>query len=193
MIPPALISTDTLATHLNDPSWAVVDCRFDLTQPARGRAAYLDAHIPGAVYAHLDEDLAATHQPGRTGRHPLPSPDIFAITLSRWGIGPDTQVVVYDDASGVYAGRLWWMLRWMGHDAVSLLDGDWRAWQREGRAVRSGAETRPAATFVPHLRRHLVADAAEIAARLGDPTLRLLDARTLERFQGLNETIDPIA
>lgn len=188
-----LVSTDTLAAHLDDPAWAIVDCRFDLAQPARGRAAYLDAHIPGAVYAHLDEDLAAPHIPGRTGRHPLPAPDALAATFSRWGIGPGVQVVAYDDAGGMYAGRLWWLLRWLGHNAVALLDGDWRAWQREGRPTRAGVEQRSPRSFVPALQPKMVADADAIKQRLGDPHLRLLDARAYERYLGQNETIDPVA
>jgi len=188
-----LISTEELAAHLDDPTWAIVDCRFDLTQPQRGRQAYLEAHIPGAVYAHLDEDLAAPQLPGKTGRHPLPPPERLAATLSTWGIAPGIQVVVYDDFSSVYAGRLWWMLRWLGHNAVSVLDGDWRKWQREGRPVRSGPEQRSPRTFVPTPRPEMVADAAELQTRLHDPSLRLLDARTFERYQGQNETLDPIA
>lgn len=187
-----LVSTDTLAAHLADPEWAVVDCRFNLRETESGRAAYLEAHIPGALYAHLDEHLSTPHIPGITGRHPLPEVDAMVATLSEWGIGPGVQVVVYDDAAGFYAGRLWWILRWLGHDAVALLDGDWRAWVAEGRPVRSGAETRPPRSFVPRLRPELAADAGEIAQRLDDPALRLLDARTFERYQGLNETLDPV-
>lgn len=189
----SLIATDVVAAHLDDPTWAIVDCRFALTQPELGRAAYLQAHIPGAIYAHLDEDLAAAHLPGQTGRHPLPAPDHFAQTLAAWGIGDDVQVVVYDDAGGAFAARLWWMLRWMGHTQVALLDGDWRAWVHEGRPVRAGAEARTPRTFNGAANHALVADATEIRRRLHDPSLRLLDARSLERYLGQNEPIDPIA
>lgn len=188
-----LISTDVLAAHLGEPEWAVVDCRFSLADPALGRLRYLESHIAGAVYADLNQDLSAPVQPGRTGRHPLPDVQTFAATLGRLGIGPGVQVVVYDDAGGGMAARLWWMLRWVGHDAVAVLDGDWRAWQREGRPTSQGEETRPPRNFTAHLREGWVATAEEVAARLGEPGLTLLDARAADRFRGENETLDPKA
>ncbi len=188
-----LITTDILAAHLDDPNWAVVDCRFALLDPAKGRTDYLAAHIPGAIYAHLDEDLSSPRIPGQTGRHPLPTPETFAATLARWGIDDSVQVVVYDDAGAMVAGRLWWMLRWLGHNAVAVLDGDWRAWLAEGRPTRSGVETRTPRNFVAALQPGLTIDTDEVAARLHDPTLRLFDARSAERFRGENETIDPRA
>jgi thiosulfate/3-mercaptopyruvate sulfurtransferase len=187
-----LISTAELAEHLADPDWAVVDVRFSLSDHAVGERSYLAAHIPGAVYAHLDRDLASPQIAGKTGRHPLPPVAAIIQTLSQWGIGRHTQVVAYDDNSGVYAGRLWWMLRWLGHDAAAVLNGDWRQWQREGRPVRAGVETRPPHSFVAHVRPELVVTAEEIEARLGDPTLHLYDARGADRFRGENETIDPV-
>jgi thiosulfate/3-mercaptopyruvate sulfurtransferase len=187
-----LISTADLAAHLDNPDWAIVDVRYSLTDHRYGERQYLDGHIPGAVYADLGRDLSSPQIPGRTGRHPLPAVDEFAAALSRWGIGAGTQVVVYDDNSGVYAGRLWWMLRWLGHDAVAVLDGDWRAWQREGRPSRTGMETHMPRTFVARVRPELVVTAEEIEARLGDPSLRLYDARGADRFRGENETLDPV-
>lgn len=188
-----LVSTAELAAHLEDPTWIVVDCRFTLSDPALGRLRYLEAHIAGAVYADLNQDLSAAVVPGKTGRHPLPEPQTFAAAAGRLGIGPGMQVVAYDDAGGGMAARLWWMLRWLGHDAVAVLDGDWRAWQREGRATAQGEQTRMPQRFEPHLREGWVVEAAEIAARLGDARLRLLDARGADRFRGENETIDPVA
>ncbi len=187
-----LISTAELAEHLADPDWAIVDVRSSLTDHAIGERNYLAAHIPGAVYAHLERDLSSPQIVGKTGRHPLPQVETISQTLSQWGIDSHTQVVAYDDNSGVYAGRLWWMLRWLGHDAAAVLDGDWRQWQREGRPTWAGVETRPARSFVAHVRPELVVTAAEIEARLGDPALRLYDARGADRFRGENETIDPV-
>ena len=187
-----LISTAELAEHLADPDWAVIDVRFSLTDHAVGERNYLAAHIPGAVYAHLERDLSSPQIAGKTGRHPLPPVAAITQTLSQWGIDSRTQVVVYDDNSGVYAGRLWWMLRWLGHDAVALLDGDWRLWQAEGRPTRSGAEQRDARTFTPRVRPHLLATSDEIAGRLGAPDLHLFDARAADRYRGENETIDPV-
>jgi thiosulfate/3-mercaptopyruvate sulfurtransferase len=187
-----LISTAELAEHLADPDWAIIDVRSSLTDHAIGERSYLAAHIPGAVYAHLERDLSSPQIVGKTGRHPLPQVETISQTLSQWGIDGRTQVVAYDDNSGVYAGRLWWMLRWLGHDAVAVLDGDWRQWQREGRPTRAGGETRPLRSFTAHVRPELVVTAAEIEARLGDPALRLYDARGADRFRGENETIDPV-
>lgn len=188
-----LIDTETLARHLDDPNWAVLDCRFLLTDPATGRLRYLQSHIPGAVYADLDHDLSARVIPGQTGRHPLPEAQVFAATVSRWGIDESVQVVAYDDAGGMFASRVWWMLRWLGHDRVAVLDGDWRAWQREGRPVAADNQERAPRTFTPHVRSQLLISAQEIMDQLGSPTLRLLDARARDRFRGENETLDPKA
>jgi thiosulfate/3-mercaptopyruvate sulfurtransferase len=187
-----LISTAELAEHLADPDWVVVDCRFALGDPAAGRLRYLESHIPGAVYADLNQDLSSPALPGRTGRHPLPEPQVFAATLGRLGIGPGVQVVAYDGSSGSMAGRLWWMLRWLGHDTVAVLDGDWRAWQREGRSTHQGEEIRPPQRFTLQTREQWVVAIQEVQARLEDPTLLLLDARGADRFRGENEVIDPI-
>ncbi len=128
--PPALISAAELAGKLAAPDLVVVDCRFNLADPAWGEKVYLEAHIPSAVYAHLDRDLSAPVVPGQTGRHPLPSPDTLARTFAAWGIGPGVEVVAYDAAGGALAAaRLWWLLRWVGHDDVRVLDGGWQAWQ----------------------------------------------------------------
>lgn len=188
-----LVTTATLTAHLDDPNWAVIDCRFALLDTEKGRSDYLAAHIPGAIYAHLDEDLSSPRVPGKTGRHPLPTPETFAATLARWGIDDGVQVVVYDDAGAMVAGRVWWMLRWLGHDAVAVLDGDWRAWLAEGRPTRAGLENRTPRRFVAALQPGMIADTAEIAARLHDPALYLFDARSAERYRGENETIDPHA
>lgn len=188
-----LISAAEVAAHLDDPDWVIVDCRFTLADTEKGRRDYLAAHIPGAQYAHLDEDLSSAIIPGKTGRHPLPAIDDFAATLSAWGIDARTQVVAYDDASAFIAGRLWWMLRWLGHDAVALLDGDWRLWQAEGRPMRSGAEPRTPRIFVPQPRPHLLATTDEIAANLGAPGLKLFDVRTAERYRGDQGVTDPVA
>lgn len=188
-----LISSAEVAAHLDDPTWAIVDCRFALTAPDKGRRDYLAGHIPGAVYAHLDEDLSGSILPGVTGRHPLPSIAACAARFSAWGIDAQTQVVVYDDLSGMVAGRLWWMLRWLGHDAVALLDGDWRLWQAEQRGVRTGAEARTPRCFTPHPRPHLLVTVDELLHRRADATPRIFDVRAAERYRGENETLDPVA
>jgi thiosulfate/3-mercaptopyruvate sulfurtransferase len=188
-----LISTDDLATHLADPTWAIVDCRFKLDDKAAGRQGYLAGHIPGAVYAHLDEDLSGPIIPGQTGRHPLPAIERFAATLSRWGIDGQTQVVAYDDSSGVFAGRLWWMLRWLGHDAVAVLDGDFRTWQREGRPVAAGEEQRSPRTFEPHPRPEMQVSVDEVLANLESGRYKLFDVRDEARYRGEVAGLDPVA
>src|SRR5690606_20249832 len=131
MIFSTLVSADTLARHLDDPDWVIIDCRHDLAQPDAGRTAYAESHIPQARFAHLDQDLAgATIDTNGLfrGRHPLPEQERFIETLRNWGIHDTTQVVIYDAQGGMFAARLWWMLRWVGHSAVAVLDGGWQAW-----------------------------------------------------------------
>lgn len=188
-----LISPAELKPHLNEPDWAIIDCRFSLKEPGRGRRDYVAAHIPGAVYAHLDEDLSGPVVPGQTGRHPLPEIEVLAQTLSRWGIDGAVQVVAYDDMGGAIAARLWWLLRWLGHPAGAVLDGGWPHWQEAGYPVSSERETRPARLFRPQPRPELVAQTADVASMGSDPSARLLDARSADRYRGENETIDPVA
>jgi thiosulfate/3-mercaptopyruvate sulfurtransferase len=189
-----LISTADLSAHLTDPDWAIVDCRFMLADPGWGRREYLQAHIPGAVYAHLDEDLSGPVRRGVTGRHPLPPVQGLVQKLSGWGIGPGVQVAAYDSAGGALAAaRLWWLLRWLGHDQAAVLDGGWQAWQGEERPTRSGEERRPPRAFTPHPRPALVASSQEVEEAVQDAAFRLLDARSHDRYLGQNETIDPVA
>ena len=188
-----LISVEELAETLFEPDWVVVDCRFVLTNIEQGRRDYLASHIAGAVYAHLDEDLSGLIIPGQTGRHPLPEVDALAQTLGKWGINNEMQVVAYDGGGGGIAARLWWLLRWLGHNAVAVLDGGWANWQQRGYPVRSGIETNAPKTFTPRLRPELTLDAEAVEKIRTDPTYRLVDARAADRYRGENETIDPVA
>jgi len=188
-----LISTAELVPYLADPAWAIIDCRFSLADPERGRRNYEQAHITGAVYAHLDEDLAGPIIPGVTGRHPLPAIDFAAEKFSTWGIDDRVQVVVYDDAGGAYAARLWWMLHWLGHDAVAVLDGGWPKWKSEERETREGVAIRASRRFVPHPRPELLSTTADVESLRHDAASKLFDSRTTERYRGENETIDPVA
>jgi thiosulfate/3-mercaptopyruvate sulfurtransferase len=190
MVFSTLVSTDTLATHAGD--WAVVDCRFDLSNDAWGREQYLVGHIPGAVYTSLNDDLSGPRT-GANGRHPMPSDAALVAVLERLGIGNDTQVVAYDQDAGSYASRLWWLLRYAGHTAAAVLDGGFAKWTAEGRTVRSGAESRAAAAFRPSFRRDLVLTVDEVARRREDGRTLLVDARAAERFEGRSETIDKVA
>lgn len=185
-----LIDGATLARHLGDPDWCVVDLRHQLSDPAYGERAYAASHIPGAIFLHLDRDLSGP-MTGTNGRHPLPDPAVLAARLGAAGIGKDTQVVVYDDAQGMIAGRLWWLLRWLGHAQVALLDGGFPLWQAEGRAVSAEVPQRPAMHFAGSPQDGTV-DADWLLAHLDSPELCLIDVRGPDRFRGENETIDPV-
>jgi thiosulfate/3-mercaptopyruvate sulfurtransferase len=188
----ALISVAELAPHVADPGWLVVDCRFELGKPETGERAYAAGHIPHAIYAHLDRDLAAAVAP-QTGRHPLPEPEKFAATVASWGLTPQTQVVAYDADNAAYASRLWWLLRWVGHDAVAVLDGGFKAWTAAGLPTTTEVPQRRAGHFVARPNRDMWYDAREVAERVQRADWRLLDARAPERFAGQVEPIDPVA
>ena len=186
-----IISPSVLAQHLNDPSWVVVDCRFDLAEPAKGEELYRQAHIPGARYAHLDRHLSGA-KTGTNGRHPIPPTDELIKTFCELGIGPHMQVIAYDSDSGMYAARLWWLLRWMGHDGVAVIDGGLARWQREGHVMRGGAETPTRATFRGSPRPGWRLTVDEVQAGLGNAARLLVDARSNERYRGMNETLDKV-
>lgn len=187
-----LVDCHTLALHLHDPDWVVVDCRFTLTDTSAGRSKYAASHIPGARYAHLDDDLSSS-KTATTGRHPLPDPAKLAATFGAWGIAAGKQVVCYDDSFGAMAARLWWLLRWLGHDTVALLDGGLPRWQREGHPLTNDLPVIQPANFVANLRADLVVDAAYVASVVKDAHWLVMDARAEERFNGEVEMLDPVA
>lgn len=188
-----LIDPTTLAGVLHRPDIVIVDCRFDLQNPSWGESEYLASHIPGAVYAHLNRDLSGA-ETGSNGRHPLPDPRTFAATVGRLGIGAGIQVVAYDQGTSSYASRLWWMLRWMGHRDVAVLDGGYAAWLTEGRPTTSGVEAVAARSFTGRPQSELLVD-VEVVGRVarGAEQGRLVDARAPERYRGEVETIDNAA
>lgn len=187
-----LISTADLAQHLDDPSFVIVDVRHDFAQTeAGGQDEYAKAHIPNARFAHLDRDLSA-HRTGSNGRHPLPTPARTAQLFGQLGIDGKTQVVVYDQGDAMVASRLWWMLRWLGHEAAAVLDGGFAKWTREKRPVTAEAPTVKAATFEVG-RVAPTVSATGVGASLTRHTLLLLDARAAERFRGEVEPLDPVA
>jgi thiosulfate/3-mercaptopyruvate sulfurtransferase len=176
----------------------LLDCRFDLGLPDAGRQAYAVAHLPGALYADLNDDLAAPVTP-TSGRHPLPDPETLARRFAAFGIRRDSQVVTYDDANGMFAARAWWLLRWLGHRRVAVLDGGYRAWVAAGGALESGAPA--VATAAADIAAFdsaafdstAVVSAADVLAALRDAARTLVDARAPERFRGEVEPIDPVA
>lgn len=187
-----ILDATTLRTHLTDPDWVVFDLRHDLADPDAGQAAYEASHIPGARFLHLDRDLSAA-KTGRNGRHPLPSPEAFAALLADHGVGPATQIVAYDAHGGMFASRLWWMARWIGHEAAAVLDGGVLAWLKHGgeldalppKPCRPG-ELRAKASLVEHVHVQQVLDNLDTGERL------VVDARSPDRFRGENETLDPV-
>jgi len=187
-----LINPAQLAERLTDPAYVVVDVRHDLARPERwGEDQYEAGHLPGARFAHMDRDLSA-QKTGRNGRHPLPSPEDAAALFGRLGIAPGTQVVAYDQGSGMFASRLWWMLRWLGHDAVAVLDGGFERWSRESRPVSADVPPSLHGAFAPG-RPRPTAFAAEIERAIAAGALTLVDARVPERYRGDVEPLDPVA
>jgi len=192
-----LIEPAELAAHLGASDWAIVDCRFDLADPAWGERTFRTSHIPGALYAHLDEDLSGPRT-AHSGRHPLPSAEALAALFGRLGIDAGVQVIAYDQGSGAFAARLWWLLRWLGHPAVALLNGGFAAWQRAALPLESAQQVRAPRRFAGAPAARMLAGGAEIAAALASGALRggrtaLVDARAADRFRGENETLDPVA
>ena len=196
-MPTTLIEPVELARHLSDPDWAVVDCRFDLARPQWGAQAFAAAHIPHALYAHLDQDLSAPRT-ARSGRHPLPPIELLAATFGRLGIDARVQVVAYDQGTGAFAARLWWLLRWLGHPQVAVLNGGLASWELARLPLSSSIEARAPRQFRAKTEAHRVASGSEVAALLASGAFAraerlLIDARSADRFAGENETIDPVA
>ena len=183
-----LVSTEELSASLG--AWRIFDCRHDLASPELGERQYREAHLPGALYAHLDRDLSAPKD-GSNGRHPLPDPGAFIAWLGRQGLRPEDRVVCYDAGSGAMAARLWWMLRWMGHEFVAVLDGGVAKWVREGRSVTAEVPQFAPTTYAARPRPELAVDVSYVARHLGKATV--LDARAPARWRGESEPIDPVA
>lgn len=171
----------------------VIDCSFDLANPAAGREAYHVGHLPGAFYLHLDNELSG-EKTGSNGRHPLPDPNTLAARLRALGVNEDTQVIAYDAQGGMYAARAWWLLRWLGHGAVAVLDGGKNAWVAAGLPLEAGNTPDPETPGSLTRKASLVAtvDAGAVLANLANPTRLLVDARAADRFRGENETLDPV-
>jgi thiosulfate/3-mercaptopyruvate sulfurtransferase len=186
-----LVDVPTLAAELADPSLRIVDCRFDLGDPDAGAALYRRGHLPGAVYAHLDADLSGPRAPW-TGRHPLPEPEALAATLGALGIGAGIRVVAYDDSGGIYAARLWWLLHWLGHDAVALLDGGFASWQRQGRELSAEIPVIHPTEFHAAPDDSLWVDSNAMLEAVQRKRV-IIDARPEERFSGLIEPLDKVA
>lgn len=188
-----IIPPQALHEYLGDPSFVVVDCRHALADFGLGKRLYDEAHIPGAFFAAVEEDLAGS-KTGKNGRHPMPDPDVFARFLRGLGVHGDTQVVAYDAGGDMFAARLWFLCKWIGHDSVAVLDGGFAAWQALGYDVTAApSEPHGEGTMRARVHPEYLVDAMYVLDNIETPDLQLLDARAGDRFAGENETVDPVA
>ncbi len=194
---PNLVTPAWLADHLKDVNLVIVDCRFSLAEPNQGQEQYAAAHIPGAWYLDLNQHLSSPVQ-AHGGRHPLPDMAAFQRRLEELGVssqtptGP-TRVVAYDDSRFAFAARLWWLLKYLGHDAVAVLDGGWSAWQQGGYPTSAALPTRQSGQFLPNPQANWVVDIDDVRHRKDEPGVQLIDSRSPERYRGEVEPIDPVA
>jgi thiosulfate/3-mercaptopyruvate sulfurtransferase len=188
-----LVDAATLRAHLDDPAWLIVDCRHSLADFSLGRRLYDESHVPDAFFADMEHDLSG-EKTGTNGRHPLPDPVAFASFLETRGARDATQIVAYDAGGDMFAARLWFLCRWIGHDAAAVLDGGFAAWQNAGYPTTAAPpRSRERGSVTLRLHPELIVDATFVQARLGDSLTCVVDARTADRFAGFNETIDPVA
>jgi thiosulfate/3-mercaptopyruvate sulfurtransferase len=187
-----IVSVDELFAHRSDPSWVVVDCRHLLQDFSAGRRLYDAAHIPGAFFASVEDDLTGL-KTGKNGRHPLPDPQTFASFLRELGVNDDTQLVAYDAGADMFAARFWFLSRYIGHDAVAVLDGGFAAWTGMGKPVSAQEPQRPHnGTITARVRHEATVHLNDVLQSLDTKAFTLLDARGADRFAGQNETIDPV-
>lgn len=190
-----LIDANTLSQHLSDPQWVILDCRHDLMNPDFGRNAFAEGHIQGAQFANIDTDLSGPKKDAEGvfhGRHPLPDRTALLETLRRWGVSEGTQVVAYDAHGGMYAARLWWSLRWLGHGAVAVLDGGLAAWSAAGQPLVTSITERPRGNLADKAALVRTVSVGDLLENLDAKRLQVVDARASDRFRGENETIDPV-
>jgi len=190
-----LIDANTLSQHLNDPKWVILDCRHDLMNPDFGRNAFAEGHIQNAQFANIDTDLSGPKKGADgvfRGRHPLPDRDALIETLRAWGINEDSQVVAYDAHGGMFAARLWWLLRWVGHGAAAVLDGGLAAWNAAGLPLVTPSAARARGNFADKPSLVRTVSVGELVENLDSKRLQVIDARANDRFRGENETIDPV-
>ncbi len=190
-----LIDANTLSQHLSDPQWVILDCRHDLMNPDFGRNAFAEGHIQGAQFANIDTDLSGPKKDAEGvfhGRHPLPDRTALLETLRRWGVSEGTQVVAYDAHGGMYAARLWWLLRWLGHGAVAVLDGGLAAWSAAGQPLVTSITERPRGNLADKAALVRTVSVGDLLENLDAKRLQVVDARASDRFRGENETIDPV-
>ncbi|GFZ97047.1 thiosulfate sulfurtransferase [Paenibacillus marchantiophytorum] len=187
-----VVTNEWLLAHLSEANLIIADTRFALGQPEAGRLAYEEGHIPGAVYLDLEKDLSAPIE-AHGGRHPLPAVDVLAERLGRAGITNNSRVVVYDDQGGAMASRLWWVLQYLGHDEVYVLERGFSAWKQAGNPVDAEPKASASGVFVPNPRKHWLVSMEEVRAKLGAAGTVLIDSREAPRYRGESESIDKAA
>lgn len=186
-----IISTDQLADIIDHDDVRIFDCRFLLKDPQGGLKKYQEGHIPNAQFADMDTQLSSA-MTAQSGRHPLPKSDDFIQQLRAWGVNDDTQVIAYDDISGAFAARMWWMLRWMGHNKVAVLDGGLQKWQAQGGSLSTETPDFAAGNFVADMHMDWLLDIETVQAELAKGTITLIDARAADRYTGKDQTTDPV-
>ncbi|MCP4074778.1 MAG: sulfurtransferase [Gammaproteobacteria bacterium] len=187
-----LIKANELLLHVEDKNWLIFDCRFDLSDVDKGQKSYAVSHLPGAIYAHLDDHLSSPITPD-SGRHPMPDTKKLIQWLATCGLTEQTQVVVYDDSFAAMSSRLWWLLKCLGHEAVAILDGGWQAWVNQSLVVDSKLPELHASNFTADLNEHCVVTTRDVLNNINTDDFQLVDVRTNERFIGKLEPIDPVA
>jgi thiosulfate/3-mercaptopyruvate sulfurtransferase len=188
-----VINVQDLKGILEDTNLVIFDCRYSIAEPELGYQEYQEGHIPGALYASLEDELTGEIIPGETGRHPLPEVKDLVEKLSAWGVGQDTQVVIYDHSSGAFAARLWWLLNWLGHEKAAVVNGGWETWMKNVGLVEKEENTGNSGKFIPTLREDLVVETQFVDSIRLSPEYLLLDSRSPERYHGIEENIDPVA
>ena len=186
-----IISVDDLKINLANNNWVIFDCRFSLKNPNKGREMFNQGHILGAQFADMDTDLASP-KTETSGRHPLPNPDSLIEKLRRWGVNNDSQVICYDDISGAFAARMWWLMRWLGHEDVAVLDGGIEKWAAKNQPIETDARTKVAGNFSGTANNKLWVDVEYVQQELIQGKIKLLDARTPERFTATDKKTDPV-
>ena len=187
-----LISAAELRNRLGDNALKIYDCRFSLFDKGKGHSAYLSGHIPGASYVHLENDLSGPIT-SRTGRHPIPKFDLFIERLGALGVEHGSRVVIYDEGPSAQAARFWWLLRWVGHDNVAVLDGGFRAWETVGGTITQGIEAYPPGAYTAQVGSFEPVEANDVAEALSTKSGLVIDARENKRFVGEEEPLDRVA
>ena len=190
----SVITPEQTNELLNSSNLIIIDCRYELSTPDKGKEDFQHSHIPGAIYAHLKYDLAGPVVPERTGRHPLPDIDELSKKFSSWGIGKDTQVIAYDESTGaMVAARVWWLLKYLGHDNVAVLNGGFENWTKQGYPTTAEIITPKPAIFTPEVNPQMLVTSNDVEAVLNNNNYLIIDSRAEERYLGEFEPIDPIA